>query len=70
MFHDNNYILQQDGAQSHTNPVIQQFFNENAPGFMEKDEWPLLSPDLNPLDYRMWDLRFTEEEPKNLLRKS
>ena len=75
MFHDNNYIFQQDGAPSHTNHAIQQFFNENAPGFMEKDEWPPLSPDLYPMNYGIWDLllekvyrgitqKFTEEELK------
>ncbi|CAF1557631.1 unnamed protein product, partial [Adineta ricciae] len=25
------------------------------PGFIDKDHWPLNSPDLNPLDYCIWD---------------
>src|SRR3954469_3616347 len=27
---------------------------QNCPNFIEKDQWPPNSPDLNPLDYHVW----------------
>jgi len=28
---------------------------DNFPAFIDKDHWPPNSPDLNPLDYGVWD---------------
>lgn len=48
------FIFQQDGAPAHTARLAQDWLNVNCPGFIEKDQWPPNSPDLNPLDYHVW----------------
>jgi hypothetical protein len=48
------FIFQQDGAPAHTARHAQDWLNVNCPGFIEKDQWPPNSPDLNPLDYHVW----------------
>ena len=48
------FIFQQDGAPAHTARVAQDWLLANCPGFIEKDQWPPNSPDLNPLDYHVW----------------
>ena len=35
---------------------MQQFLWQNTPDFIAADEWPSYSPDLNPLDYCIWDI--------------
>jgi hypothetical protein len=61
----NEWTFMQDGAPSHTstndNPdrfriPTQRWCDENFPDFIEKDEWPPSSPDLNPLDYSIWPI--------------
>ena len=49
------FIFQQDGAPAHTAFLAQDWLNlhVNCPGFIEKDQWPPNSPDLNPLDYHV-----------------
>ena len=46
------WTFQQDGAMPH---VHQQWCKDNFPSFIDKDHWPPNSPDLNPLDYSIWD---------------
>lgn len=48
------YIFQQDGAPAHTARIAQEWLQSNCPEFIEKDQWPPNSPDLNPLDYHVW----------------
>jgi AraC-like DNA-binding protein len=48
------FIFQQDGAPAHTARLAQDWLRVNCPGFIEKDQWPPNSPDLNPLDYHVW----------------
>ena len=50
-----NWTFQQDGAKSHTHHSTQQWCRHNFPSFLDKDQWPLNSPDLNPLDYSIWN---------------
>ena len=33
----------------------QQWCKDNFPGFLPYDRWPANSPDLNPLDYSIWN---------------
>ncbi len=33
----------------------QDFVEVNVPDFITIDQWPANSPDLNPLDYSIWD---------------
>ncbi|CAF4644113.1 unnamed protein product, partial [Didymodactylos carnosus] len=54
MFGD-DWTFQQDGAKPHTHHLSQKWCNDHFPAFIDKDHWPPNSPDLNPLDYSIWD---------------
>lgn len=47
-------VFQQDGAKAHTSKVSQRWCENNIYNFVEKNEWPANSPDLNPLDFFFW----------------
>ena len=51
-----DYVFQQDGAPAHTARQTQEWLATNTPDFINKDQWPPNSPDLNPLDYCVWGL--------------
>ena len=51
----NDWIFQQDNATPHTHKLTQKWCKDNFPAFIDKDHWPPSSPDLNPLDYCIWD---------------
>ncbi|CAF3930185.1 unnamed protein product [Rotaria sp. Silwood2] len=51
----NDWAFQQNGARPHTHRLTQQWCHDNFPAFIDKDHWPPNSPDLNPLDYCIWD---------------
>ena len=55
MYPNKEFILQQDGATSHTSRRTQQFLEENEIVYIKKDDWPPNSPDLNPMDYAIWN---------------
>ena len=42
---------------AHCAKMMQQFLRQNSPDFITADEWASYSPDLNPLDYYIWDIR-------------
>ena len=48
------FIFQQDGAPAHMASVAQDWLQANCPGFTEKNQWPVNSTDLDPLDYHIW----------------
>ncbi|CAF5049630.1 unnamed protein product [Rotaria magnacalcarata] len=50
-----DWVFQQDGAKPHSHHLTQQRCRGNFPSFIGKDRWPPNSPDLNPLDYSIWD---------------
>ena len=52
---DDNWIYEQDGATSHTHHLTQQWCRDNFSNFIDKDHWPQNSPDLNHLDYSIWN---------------
>ena len=54
MFGD-DWTFQQDGATSHMHHLTQQWCHDNFPSFIDKNHRPPNSPDLNPLDYSIWD---------------
>ena len=56
LYPNGNWIFQQDGAPSHTANVTQDWLRQNCPDFINKQEWPARSPDLNPLDYGIWGM--------------
>jgi hypothetical protein len=55
LFGHNDWGLQQDGASSHTDAKIQQWCRNHFNFFIPKARWPPNSPELNPLDYSIWD---------------
>jgi len=46
-----NWILQQDGASSHTAANTIAFLQKESVHFIEPQAWPPNSPDINPVDY-------------------
>ena len=55
LFGHQNWCLQQDGASSHSDKRAQNWCREHLDSFIPKDRWPPNSPELNPLDYSIWD---------------
>ena len=51
----NDWMFQQDGATPRTHHLSQEWCEENFPSLIDKDHWAPNSPDLNPLDYSIWD---------------
>jgi len=56
LYPGNDFVFVQDSAPSHRAKVTQQFLRQNTPDFIAADEWVSYSPDLNPLDYCIWDI--------------
>ena len=50
-----NWGLQQDEASSHTDAMAQQWYKNHFKFFIRKERWPHNSPELNPLDYSVWE---------------
>ncbi|CAF4630188.1 unnamed protein product [Rotaria magnacalcarata] len=50
-----DWVFQQDGAKSHSHHLTQQWCRDNFPSFIGKGRWLPNSPDLNHLDYSIWD---------------
>ena len=50
-----DWIFQQDNANPHIHKKSQKWYDQHFPCFIDKDHWPPNSPDLNPLDYSIWD---------------
>ena len=80
LYPDNDFIFQQDGAPSHTGRITQEHLDANTPEFIGKDDWLPQSPDINPMDYHVWDsllekvsegcsTKFTEGELKQKIQQ-
>jgi inhibitor of nuclear factor kappa-B kinase subunit alpha len=54
LFPTNDWIFQQDSAPAHRSRSTQQMLTASVPHFIKQEDWPSNSPDLNPLDYRVW----------------
>ncbi|CAF1963437.1 unnamed protein product [Rotaria magnacalcarata] len=50
-----DWTFQQDGAKPQIHAKSQEWCEKHFPCFIDKDHWPPSSPDLNPLDYCIWD---------------
>jgi len=50
-----HWTFQQDGAKPHVHHLTQKWCRDHFPSFIDKNHWPPNSPDLNPLDYCIWD---------------
>lgn len=49
-----NMILQQDWAPAHRAKSTITYLETHFPGFLNKNQWPASSCDLNPLDFSVW----------------
>ncbi|CAM2729276.1 unnamed protein product [Rotaria socialis] len=50
-----NFIYQQDNATPHKHKDSIAWIKKNFPQFIDENKWPPNSPDLNVLDYYVWD---------------
>jgi len=48
------FVLQQDSAQAHRAHETIMLLQRETPTFISPDLWPPNSPDLNPVDYKIW----------------
>ena len=48
------FIFQQDSAPAHRACETVEMLRQNAPAFIPPTLWPPNSPDLNPVDYKIW----------------
>ncbi|KIH67820.1 hypothetical protein ANCDUO_01845 [Ancylostoma duodenale] len=52
--YEGNWTFQQDGAPAHKSKKVQRWCRENLTDFIDANEWPANSPDLNVMDYSVW----------------
>ncbi|CAF1337281.1 unnamed protein product [Rotaria magnacalcarata] len=55
----------------YTHVATQEWCQKNFSSFIDKDHWPPNSPDINPLDYSIWDefgqqINWTKVQSKRL----
>ena len=56
LYPDNDFVFLQDSAPSHRAKATPNFLWDNTPFFISSQKWTPHSPDLNPLDYSVWDI--------------
>jgi len=49
------WTLQQDGAPAHTGRTTMNYLKKEHINFIQPQVWPPNSPDVNPVDYAIWD---------------
>jgi hypothetical protein len=54
VFNGHKWVFQQDSAPVHMARATQEWLRRNISAFISAEDWPLGSPDLNPLDYKLW----------------
>ena len=63
------FTFQKDGAAAHTSKQAQDWCLQNLPNFINKDDWPGNSPDLNPMENLFHILNekvYCDPEPQTL----
>jgi len=50
------FVFQQDNAPTHRARDTVELLRRNTPQFISPDMWPANSFDINPVDYRIWDM--------------
>jgi len=48
------FVFQQDSAPAHRARATLEYLRQATPDFIAPDLWPPNSPDLNPVDYKIW----------------
>ena len=56
LYPNNDFVFMQPSAPSHRAKATQNLLRDNTPDFISSQEWTPHSPDLNPLDYPVWDI--------------
>lgn len=56
LFEGIDWVFQQDSAPGHKAKTTQEWLENNVPNFIKASDWPSASPDLNPLDYGLWNI--------------
>lgn len=56
LFKNQPWIFQQDSAPAHKAKSTQDWLRANKIDFIAHEDWPSSSPDLNPLDYALWQV--------------
>ncbi|CAK1589040.1 unnamed protein product [Parnassius mnemosyne] len=54
MFNNRHWVFQQDSAPAHRPKSTQDWLAAREIDFIRHEDWPSSSPDLNPLDYKIW----------------
>jgi len=49
------FIFQQNSAPAHTARSARNWLRASCPDIITKGQWPLNSPNINPMDYHVWD---------------
>ena len=50
----NEFVFQQDSAPAHRARETNELLRRETPNFISPEQWPPNSPDLNPVDYKIW----------------
>ena len=50
------FTFQQDGAPAHRACKTVELLKVETPDFIQPNLWPPNSPDLNPMDYKIWGI--------------
>ena len=56
LFRNKHWAFQQDSAPAHKAGSKQVWLEGHVPDFISTAEWPSSSPELNPLDYKLWSV--------------
>lgn len=56
LFSGHHFVFQQDSAPAHKAKSTQSWFERQNIDFIRHEDWPSSSPDLNPLDYKIWQV--------------
>jgi inhibitor of nuclear factor kappa-B kinase subunit alpha len=54
IFSGQKWVFQQDSAPAHKAKTTQEWLRRHVPAFISAEDWPSGSPNLNPMDYKLW----------------
>jgi hypothetical protein len=54
LFSGQEWVIQQDSVPAHKAKTTQEWLRRNFLAFISAKNWPSWSPDLNPLDFKLW----------------
>ena len=54
LFSGQEWVFQQDSATAHNSKTTEEWLRRNILVFVNAENWPSGSPDLNPLDRKLW----------------